>query len=93
MYTKHYRELFEDIGKHPWHKNFEVTCSQYHAGQTVEVVYLPAQPATAMLSRREAGIPPRQDAIGAVIGGCLAIFGAVFALRFFFRRPPGLNLQ
>lgn len=84
---------FEDSGKHPWYKNFDVTCSSYHAGQTVEVVYLPAQPATAMLGQHEAGIPQRQDAIGAVIGGTLAIFGAVFALRFFFRHPPGLNLQ
>ena len=84
---------FEDIGKHAWHKNFDVTCSQYHSGQTVEVIYLPAEPATAMLGQYEAGIPQRQDAIGAVIGGCLTIFGGVFALRFFFRRPPGLNLQ
>lgn len=46
-----------------------------------------------MLGSQEAGIPKRQNVVGAVIGGFLTIFGAVFAPRFFFRHPPGLNLQ
>ena len=84
---------YEEAGKHRWLRNFDTTCSQYHGGQTVELIVLPSSPATAMLGSQEAGIPQRQNVVGAGIGGFLTTFGAVFALRFFFRRPPGLNLQ
>jgi len=84
---------YEDAAKNVWHKKFDTVCYPYHGGQSVEVIYLPSIPATAMLGAREAGIPKRQDAIGAAIGGFLTLFGGLYALKFCFRRQRGLNLQ
>jgi len=84
---------YEDATRNVWHQKFDTACSPYHGGQSVEVIYLPSAPATAMLGAREAGIPKRQDAIGAVIGGFLTLFGGIYAVKFCFRRQRGLNLQ
>lgn len=71
-----------------WTKDFPVFSSQYRAGQSVDVVYLPANPQIAVLGPMEAGVTGTQEAVGGAVGGLAVLIGAgwLFVVRL-SRRP------
>jgi hypothetical protein len=77
---------YPDRSGHEWLQYFTVFSGQYRAGQAVEVIYLPANPETALLGKREAGETRSQDLFGLVAGIIAVLIGAVMALVVYV--PP-----
>jgi LPXTG-motif cell wall-anchored protein len=77
------RVTFVDRNAKPFTKYFNVCSRQYRPGETVDVIYLPANPEVASLSAREAITPGTQKTVGMVVAALLALIGAalLFALR------------
>ena len=53
-----------------------VFSTQYKAGQSVDIVYLPANPRIAILGPREAGVTSAQEGVGIAVGALFALIGA-----------------
>jgi len=77
---------YPDRSGHEWLQYFTVFSGQYRAGQAVEVIYLPANPETALLGKSEAGETRSQDLFGLVAGIIAVLIGAVMALVIYV--PP-----
>ena len=71
---------FRDSTGRNWTKNFAVFSTQYSTGQSVEVVYLPANPQIAILGPMEAGVTSTQEAVGSAVGGVAVFIGAGWLL-------------
>ena len=78
--------IFRDASGKEWTKDFAVFSSQYKAGQTVDVVYLPVNPQVAILGPVEAGVTTRQEAVGAATGSLSLLTGAGWLLSTRLRR-------
>jgi Protein of unknown function (DUF3592) len=79
---------YRDAEGKSWTKDFAVFSSQYKAGQSVDVVYLPINPQIAMLGPREAGVTSAQEAVGGAVGGLAVFLSAVWLLAArLWRRP------
>ena len=83
------RVVFRDDGGKDWTRDFAVLSSQYKAGQSVDVVYLPVNPQVAILGPREAGVTTRQEAVGAAAGSLALLAGAWLLSAPLRRRPNG----
>lgn len=70
---------YRDGNEREWSKDFAVSSSQYRPGQSVEILYLPANPKVALLGSHEAGATHAQDIYAAVIGVILLMAGGVMA--------------
>jgi Protein of unknown function (DUF3592) len=77
---------FRDASGKEWTKDFAVFSSQYRAGQSVGVVYLPINPQVAILGLREAGVTTRQEAVGAAAGSLALLTGAGWLVSARLRR-------
>ena len=62
---------YRDANGGDWTKVFEVFSTQYKAGQSVDIVYLPTNPQIAILGRREVGITSAQEGVGLPLALCL----------------------
>ena len=71
---------FRDSSGKNWKKDFAVFSTQYSTGQSVEVVYLPANPQIAILGPGEAGVTNTQEAVGSAVGGVAVFMGAGWLL-------------
>jgi hypothetical protein len=76
---------YRDSNEREWSKDFAVSSSQYRPGQSVEILYLPANPRVALLGSHEAGATHAQDIYAAVIGVILLAAGAVMAVVIYGR--------
>ncbi len=74
---------YPDGSGREWRRYFTVFSSQYKPGQSVEVVYLPANPEVALLGRHEAAETHTQDLIAAVVGVIATIVGGIMAYAMF----------
>ena len=80
--------VFRDASGKDWTKDFAVFSSQYEAGQSVDVVYLPVNPQVAILGPREAGVTTKQEAVGAAAGSLALLTGVAWLLSARLRRRP-----
>ena len=83
------RVVYRDAKGKDWTKDFEVFSSQYQAGQSVDIVYLPANPQIAILGPREAGATGTQEAVGIAVGALFAFIGAGWLFATFRDRTNG----
>ena len=78
--------IFRDASGKEWTKDFVVFSSQYKAGQSVDVVYLPVNPRVAILGPAEAAVTTRQESVGAAAGSLALLMGAGWLLSTRLRR-------
>jgi hypothetical protein len=74
-----------DSNRHEWTRYFTVFSSQYRAGQSVTVTYLPANPDVALLGSNESGETHVHDVIAAVIGVIAVVVGGIMTLAIYMR--------
>jgi hypothetical protein len=77
------RVAFADRNAKAFTKYFNVCSHQYRPGETVDVIYLPANPEVASLSAREAITSGTRKMVGMVVAVLFAVVGAtlLIALR------------
>jgi hypothetical protein len=63
-------------------KYFSVCSSQYRPGESIDVIYLPADPDVARLAAHEAVVSDAQKMVGAVVAALLIIGGAALLIAF-----------
>jgi hypothetical protein len=77
------RVAFRDRNAKAFTKYFNVCSSQYRPGESVEVIYLPANPEVASLSAREAIASGTEKTVAVVVAMLFTVIGAtlLIALR------------
>jgi len=77
------RVAFADRNAKAFTKYFNVCSGQYQPGESVEVIYLPADPKVAILSANEAITPGAEKTVGMVVAVLSVVVGAalLIALR------------
>jgi hypothetical protein len=77
------RVTYADQGGRAFTKYFNVCSRQYQAGESINVIYLPADPSVASLAAPDVVPSSTQSVIGAVVAALCVVFGVglLVALR------------